>query len=410
MGLRRIRRLDANSLRGIEPAGDIGAPPRIEWVDPTDLYVDEAYQREVGKAGAKLIRQIVAEFSWLHFKPPICVEVTVSGRPAFKAIDGQHTATGAATHSAVGKIPVVVVDAAEVERQARAFVAHNRNRVTLTQVGIFKAELAAKDTIALVVGRACKAAGVRVQNQSDKNPRGTAAVASLRSLAIKAGPTFLTRVLTVLACRGWLKAQEIGAVALVLTSFGDRDGIDARLTKVITSKTAHEWAAEVQTGTGEPIASLLAAAWAKTLTGERTQAQTARGTLNTARMIDRMRPEVPSKPPPKAALPAEPPPPKKALGVVIRNGVTLDTDVRMVARRGRLVTLDEKQFVLVAALVPVMPACLDNGPLIRKLFGTSPFDGAPALRALVDQTNPLLADVGLELRPVGRMGLMLATT
>lgn len=424
-GLRRIRALDATSLRGITPAAEIGAVPTIEWVDPRDLWIEVSYQREILAGGRALIRKIVAEFSWAHFKPPMCVRVS----DGLLCFDGQHTATGAATHPGVDKIPVMVVDAPAAERRARAFVNHNRVRIGLTQQAIFRAELVAKDPTAVVVDRACRAAGALVLdgpvNLARETPVGqTIAVGTLRSLAVRRGPEFLSRVLKVLvaAKRGPIKAAEIAGVAIILAAFGDRDGVDAALTRVIGQHSAARWAvlaSIVTDAVGRPMASLLAEAWSKEALGERPPRGARGDTTGGLRSIASLPKPVPTAAPAAAPAPQKPAPllqkaappkpvPKSADGIVIRNGVTIDTQTHEVTYQGHRARLEPRATVMVTALVRVMPAMLDNSNLIRKIFGVSPHDGGPALRQLVEATNGVLRTAHLEVRPVGRMGLMIA--
>ena len=110
-GLRSITPLPQESLRGIVPSAVTGKLPKFEWVDPKTIYVEEAYQRDILANGVALVRKIFAAFSWERFKPPVCVRLADSGS-VLVCIDGQHTATAAATHPGIDKIPVMIVDAA----------------------------------------------------------------------------------------------------------------------------------------------------------------------------------------------------------------------------------------------------------------------------------------------------------
>src|SRR5206468_3742977 len=107
-GLRSIRALPAESLRGITAAAGIGEPPVFELVDPRDLFVEDSYQRDVGANGIKLVRKIYAGFDWSRFKPPVCVRIP-EWDGVLVCIDGQHTAIAAASHPEVLKIPVMIV-------------------------------------------------------------------------------------------------------------------------------------------------------------------------------------------------------------------------------------------------------------------------------------------------------------
>jgi hypothetical protein len=56
-GLRSIRPLGSASLQGIEPAEVGKRLPKFEMVDPTTLYVEEAYQRGGGGGGGGGLRK-----------------------------------------------------------------------------------------------------------------------------------------------------------------------------------------------------------------------------------------------------------------------------------------------------------------------------------------------------------------
>ena len=48
--LRSVRPVDLGGLALVPKAG-VGKPPRVEFVDPRDLYVESAYQRDVVERG-----------------------------------------------------------------------------------------------------------------------------------------------------------------------------------------------------------------------------------------------------------------------------------------------------------------------------------------------------------------------
>lgn len=256
-GLRSIRPLPAASMRGVAPSADVGKAPKVEWVDPREIYVEDAYQRSMtGENSTTLVRRIVAKFNWSRFKPPICVRLPESGN-VLVCIDGQHTATAAATHPDVPKIPVLVVTAASAALRAGSFVGHNRDRLALTQMAIYRAELAAGDEVALAVERACRAAGAEVLPTSvdlrkKTAPGKTIAVGALRQIARNDGEDFLARVLSVLvrAGRGPVKAGEVRAAASVLRA-EPRRAADALLREVVASRSAEGWAAAAAALTAE---------------------------------------------------------------------------------------------------------------------------------------------------------------
>ena len=101
-GLRRVGAIPTPQLTASAPAG---RAPRFSEVDPALLLVEESYQRGLSNRSIKMIRRIVAGWSWTKFKPPV-VTVTPAG---LVVIDGQHTAIAAACHPQIRKLPVMVI-------------------------------------------------------------------------------------------------------------------------------------------------------------------------------------------------------------------------------------------------------------------------------------------------------------
>lgn len=186
-------------LPEIVPGVPPTAIPEFRWVQPSALLVDDAYQRDLSRGSVELIRKIVRGWDWARFKPPVVAE-TPSG---LEVIDGQHTAIAAATHGGLGKIPVMVVRAAEVSDRARAFVGHNRDRLALSQVNIHYANVAAGDEDALTVQQVCDRAGVKLLRYPPGNgefrPGDTLAIAAIRALVNRRGAMGARVVLQVLA-------------------------------------------------------------------------------------------------------------------------------------------------------------------------------------------------------------------
>lgn len=177
-----LRPIVALRFPDIEPDETPGPPPRLMLVPPTDLFVDESYQRELSSQSVQLIRRIVSSWRWRAFKPPIVVS-TAGG---LHVIDGQHTAIAAATHPDIHEIPVLVVEAADQQSRAESFVRHNRDRLQITGTQMHHALVAAGDETALTVERVCQRAGARVVRHASQSDRwlvgDTMAVEALRSL------------------------------------------------------------------------------------------------------------------------------------------------------------------------------------------------------------------------------------
>ena len=110
-------------LPKVEPTVALRIRPEFVWVPPTNLLVDETYQRELSRQSLALIEKIVKRWDWSRFKPPV-VARTDGG---FEVIDGQHTAIAAASHPEIDEIPVMVVETTDMGDRAKAFVGHNRD-------------------------------------------------------------------------------------------------------------------------------------------------------------------------------------------------------------------------------------------------------------------------------------------
>ena len=442
-GLRSITALSKDSLRGVLPASiDPDEIPTIEFVDPRTIFVEESYQRAIGEAGIGLIRKIYSTFSWARFKPPICVRRDdLDG--ILVCIDGQHTAISTASHPKIPKIPVMIVKADTSADRAAAFVGHNRDRVQLTAQMIYFAELQAGDELAIAVDAACRATGATILPKpvslKQKHPIGsTVAIGTMKVVVKRRGIEALKDVLRILVAvgRGPIKADEIAACSIILAG---RPDVADRLQAVIASKTTEAWAAigiAQAAETGEPIASAVAAMWCREL-GIKISGKTVRasGNRSAVRAIDRptvpktKKPdqqfdpaarlkleiaEVASSPVPAPKAQPVPPPAVKATVPMVRpsisrNGIIIDFSQSYIVNRGRGVHLSDDVLELLAALLAVMPSLLDGKRLASKVFGSHP-DGPIFLHGLIDQTNPALASVNLEIRTVKNIGHCLADT
>lgn len=192
--------------------------PTFEWVAPETLLVDETYQRDLSRQSVNLIRKIVEGWDWARFKPPVVAQ-TPDG---LEVIDGQHTAIAAATHPLIPTIPVMIVTAADMEARARAFVGHNKDRLTLGAVQIHYADVAAGDDDATTIQQVCERAGVVLLRYPPGNgewkPGETLALAAIRSLVNRRHAMGARAVLQVLgdARCAPVRADEIKAVDVLL--------------------------------------------------------------------------------------------------------------------------------------------------------------------------------------------------
>lgn len=176
----KLRHIESLALPATERASVTGKRPELKWVKPKELMVDETYQRELSAASIKLIGRIVSGFSWAKMKPPVATRVN----GGFHVIDGQHTAIAAASIP-LDEIPIFVVETKEILDRADAFVAHNRNRLNISQLQIHKALTASGEETAVEMQRMLDKIGVtlRVISRSSSISVGDCnSVSSIRNL------------------------------------------------------------------------------------------------------------------------------------------------------------------------------------------------------------------------------------
>lgn len=195
------------------------ALPETTWIDPRELLVDEAYQRNLSERSIALIRRIAAGWDWRRFKTPNCAWTD----EGLEVIDGQHTAIGAACRPDILTIPVLVTDAAGQQDRAAAFIGLNRDRVAITATQLHAAAITAGDAEALAIEEACAAAGITVLKSQPGagrfKPRQTMAVAAIGALVRRYGRD-AQRTLGILAEAeaAPIQANHIKAVEHLLTA------------------------------------------------------------------------------------------------------------------------------------------------------------------------------------------------
>jgi len=217
----------------------IGKPPRLQWVKPTDLHVEACYQRDLTKRSYDHIRRIVRTFDWGKFAPPACAEV--DGR--IYVYDGQHTAIATASHPDIDMIPIMVVDAMEMERRAALFIGKNWERIQPSALQKYKAMVASRDSASLQIQRITDAAGVTILAHPPANgrfkPGETIALKAITTVLRKYGEEPTKQVLELLKGIGQapLRADHIRAVAELLHANEYRGTVTAaRLAKLISEE------------------------------------------------------------------------------------------------------------------------------------------------------------------------------
>jgi hypothetical protein len=263
------------SLRQIQPIDfpDVmvavvnGKRPVLRWVAPTDLWVDDTYQRDLSRKSMLLIKGMVQGFAWNRMKPPIVVDD--GGK--LHVIDGQHTAIAAATIG-LDEIPIFVVDAPALDERARAFVGHNTDRITVTPIAIYYAMRAAGDPDALDVERVCKRAGVTVReiNQSSSIAAGdTKAIGLIRSLIKKRGVIKARKVLECLVKAGMKPISGAAITAAENIICIERPDVDLDMLAAIIRADGDNGIARARAKAAadrSPIWRALVARWTKRIT------------------------------------------------------------------------------------------------------------------------------------------------
>ncbi|WP_119304983.1 DUF6551 family protein [Dongia deserti] len=192
----------------------LGVPPVQGWVPTSLLFVDPTYQRPITREGWKRIRKIAAEWDWRKYQP-----VTITGREPGKArlavIDGQHRWEAAKIRE-IPRLPFYGISPGDVGLEANAFVTLNRDRVAVSNVNIFWAELAAHAPEAVTIKRICDQAGVAISPVAiGRLPaRTVSAVTVLRQILRQSGEDVLARTLHALAEAKPTEADTFGSWAL----------------------------------------------------------------------------------------------------------------------------------------------------------------------------------------------------
>lgn len=211
-----LRPITAINCAGLTPSTPSSSGPIFEWVNPADLLVNEAYQRDLAERSIKLIRRIVQGWDWTKFKPPVCS----LGDDGMEVIDGQHTAIAAATHPRIDKIPVMIVETETVHDRAAAFIGQNMDRLGVTKMQLHKAAVAAGDEDALTIEQVCGRAGVTLHASRPHRWKvgDSMAVAAIGALISRRHAAGARRVLDVLvqAEAAPVTANAIRAAEMIL--------------------------------------------------------------------------------------------------------------------------------------------------------------------------------------------------
>jgi hypothetical protein len=175
--------------------GPLKPAPKLIWLPLSALRINRAYQRDLTRKSVTLIRKMVANFDWARLKALSVLEL---GGGLYEVLDGQHTAIAAASHGGVDKLPCLVSSKRTTDEAAAAFVDLNTQRVSLSPMQIFHAQVAAGDEIATDVARGVKLGGGRLvmtqQAAGTWRDGDTMALGGLKNLAAEGGVAYVRRV------------------------------------------------------------------------------------------------------------------------------------------------------------------------------------------------------------------------
>lgn len=172
-------------------------PPRptLRWVPIDALRINRAYQRSMSERSVRLVRRMVERFDFARLK---ALSVLDLGDGTYEVLDGQHTAIAAMTHGGVHQLPCLISASRTTAEAAAAFVDLNRDRVSLTALQIFWAEVAAGDEVACDVAKGVEKGGGRipkVQTAAGYHQVGdVTSLGTLKKIAMEGGWPYVRRV------------------------------------------------------------------------------------------------------------------------------------------------------------------------------------------------------------------------
>lgn len=222
--LRKVKPID--DLMGIEPNKVSSKEPEFIHVDPKEVYIDGTYQRDVTRQGMKLILNIIENFSWSKFKPPV---LTRDNKGRLIAIDGQHTLIGAASHPEIKRIPAIFIPLGTVEDQASSFVSHNTAKVNVPVMDLFFAQLAQKDPTTMDIYNILVKNGIELlrfmagATSGSYEPNTTMAIGSLRQIYKKHGKAKLDNILSICSECSFTPIRAMHLVALAELLYGRKE-------------------------------------------------------------------------------------------------------------------------------------------------------------------------------------------
>ncbi|WP_244884327.1 DUF6551 family protein [Sphingobium cupriresistens] len=141
-----------------------GNPPSIENRHPSELNLDDSYQRSTDNGASQaLIKKIANGWDWR-----MCLPLVVSKRDdgSLWVLDGQHRLAAAILRGDIPFLPCVIGVYGSVADEAAMFVAMNRARKPMNRLDDFHAAIASGDSEAIEIAKLITDAGFTVSRRT----------------------------------------------------------------------------------------------------------------------------------------------------------------------------------------------------------------------------------------------------
>lgn len=241
-----------------------GNPPSVENRHPSELRLDDSYQRSTDNGASQaLIRKIANGWDWR-----MCLPLVVSKRDdgSLWVIDGQHRLAAALLRGDIPFLPCVVGIYGSVADEAAMFVAMNRARKPMNRLDDFHAAIASGDSEAIEITRLITDAGFTVSRKTGSQswvPGEVAFTSAIAKVLRKHGAKICADALRTMQ-EAWpdevLNAGASMFTALTKLAISPPDGFDPdRMFRALLRRNQREWASflnETKSGGDERAAQL----------------------------------------------------------------------------------------------------------------------------------------------------------
>lgn len=226
----------------------LGRPPSIENRHPSELEIDDSYQRTTEAPSSQLlIRKIANGWDWR-----MCLPLVVSKREdAFYVIDGQHRLAAAKLRGDIPYLPCCISTYGSVADEAAMFVAMNRTRKAIGQLDDFHASIASGDADAIAIEKLVRDAGLTISRTTRSQSWAPGAVSFTSSILMvrrRHGDDACSQALAMIAKAFPGQVLKAGAPifrALVKLTMSGEAPDRERLIRALSKETQLGWASYV---------------------------------------------------------------------------------------------------------------------------------------------------------------------